>query len=95
MFNHALVFNNDLSSWNVSKSRSFHRMFRKALTFNIDLSNWDVSKSTNFNAMFSFASAFNQALCWNVFTTSNKDNMFNGLVGAKLEPYPDCILGNK
>jgi len=43
--------------------------------------------------MFSFASAFNQALCWNVLPTSKKDRMFQGLVGAKLDPYPDCISG--
>ena len=56
------VFNQDISSWDVSNVTSMRSMFTRANAFNQDIGNWDVSNVTNMNMMFQAASSFNQDL---------------------------------
>ena len=46
------LFNDDISSWDVSNVVSMERMFHGCETFNQDLSYWDVSNVTNMRGMF-------------------------------------------
>ena len=67
MFKNASTFDQDLSSWNVSKVIDMIGMFNGTEAFNQDIGTWDVSNVTNMFGMFYLASAFNQDLSsWNV-----------------------------
>jgi len=68
-------FNQDISGWNVSRSKSFAYTFTQfpgliiepnRTRFNPDVSRWDVSRSKSFRAMFAYALDFNADLSrWN------------------------------
>ena len=62
MFQGAVDFNGDLSSWNVSQVTHMSGMFLGASSFNQDISDWDVSQVTNMSDMFSDANSFDQNL---------------------------------
>jgi surface protein len=47
MFRGAIVFNQDISNWDVSKVTDMTGVFRGATVFNQDISSWDISKVTN------------------------------------------------
>ena len=47
MFVNAYSFNNDVSTWDVSRVTDMRRMFNGAESFNQDLSSWDVSSVTD------------------------------------------------
>lgn len=55
-----LVFNADISGWNVSAVTSMYGMFYKATSFNGDLSGWDVSSVEDMGSMFHEATFFNK-----------------------------------
>ena len=68
------VFNQDITSWEVSGVTDMSFMFFNNTTFNQDISGWDVSNVTSMFGMFSNATAFNQDIgLWDV---SNVTNMF-------------------
>ncbi|KAL3757568.1 hypothetical protein ACHAWU_001339 [Discostella pseudostelligera] len=78
MFDGAISFNGDLSSWDVSSVIYMSWMFYDADAFNGDLSSWDVSSVTTMDGMFSGANAFNQDLCaWaDIFPYSSAADIF-------------------
>ena len=45
-------FNQDLSSWNVSKVTKMFGMFRDATNFNQDISDWNISSVTDMGKFF-------------------------------------------
>jgi len=49
MFNQAIIFNNDISSWDVSLVTNMQGLFRLAHAFDSDISGWDVSSATKMN----------------------------------------------
>ena len=57
MFNGATAFNQNISSWNVSKVIDMSEMFYGATTFNQDLKDWDVSPEASVTDMFTDATA--------------------------------------
>ena len=72
------VFNQDISSWDVSNVTSMSEMFKES-AFNQDISNWDVRNLTDMYAMFKDNSAFNQAIGnWNVGNADKMGRMFEG-----------------
>ena len=72
-------FNEDISTWDVSKVTNMGYMFHSASSFNQPLENWDVSKVTNMKSMFAETTSFNQPIGdWNVGENVNMDYMFIG-----------------
>ena len=79
MFRSCLMFNTDISSWDVAQVTDMSGVFMEASIFNQDIGNWDVSSVTNMNSMFSNAEEFNQNLNnWNTSSVTNMGNMFIG-----------------
>ena len=71
------VFNQDISTWDVSNVTNMYGMFSGASSFNQDLSAWDVSNVTDMNYMFENATSFNQDLsAWDVRNVTNMSSMF-------------------
>ena len=71
------VFNQDISTWDVSNVTNMSSMFPGARNFNQDLSAWDVSNVTDMNYMFENATSFNQDLsAWDVRNVTNMEYMF-------------------
>jgi surface protein len=80
MFEDMILFNEDISSWDVSNVTNMRFLFNDATSFNQDISSWDVSNVTNISWVFSNASSFNQPLnSWNV---SGVTTLFHTFFGA-------------
>jgi len=83
MFCGATLFNQDISSWDVSNITDMSGMFSKAVAFNQPLNSWNVSNVTNMSYMFegdAYAeqSAFNQPLnSWDVSKVTDMSGMFS------------------
>ena len=70
------VFNQDISTWDVSNVISMSQMFEES-AFNQDISNWDVRNLTDMYSMFKDNSAFNQPIGdWNVGSVDEMWYMF-------------------
>ncbi|WP_461533045.1 BspA family leucine-rich repeat surface protein [Sinomicrobium sp.] len=83
MFLDVASFNQDLSSWDVSKVSSMFQMFRGAKAFNGSLSGWTPGLSLDagctLSGMFFDAASFNQDLSsWDVSKVSSMFQMFRG-----------------
>ena len=77
MFEVALSFNGNLSSWDVSSVTDMSSMFSYAYDFNGDLSSWDVSAVTDMSIMFNYAYKFNGDLSsWDVSAVTDMSHMF-------------------
>ena len=77
MFDVALSFNGNLSSWDVSSVTDMSSMFNYAYDFNGDLSSWDVSAVTDMSIMFNYAYKFNGDLSsWDVSAVTDMSHMF-------------------
>ena len=87
MFRFTNVFNQDISSWNVSGVTNMNSMFQASVVFNQDISGWDVSSVTDMTLMFNSTNEFNNGavgdvggkpLTWTTGTgTSNVTSMYN------------------
>jgi len=60
MFSEAVLFNGNISNWDVSNLTNCLQMFNGATSFNQDIGDWDVSNITNMGRMFEGATSFNQ-----------------------------------
>ncbi|WP_303661980.1 BspA family leucine-rich repeat surface protein [Williamsoniiplasma luminosum] len=77
LFEDAVLFNGDISKWDVSKVTNMKKMFKRALLFNGDISKWDVSKVTNMDDMFNNAAEFNGDISkWDVSKVTSMARMF-------------------
>ncbi len=77
MFQDAYLFDQAISTWDVSKVTNVQSMFQGASAFNQDISTWDVSKVENMVSMFRNTSAFNQNIStWDVSLVTNMSTMF-------------------
>jgi surface protein len=73
LFNSALSFNEDISSWDTAKVTNMNGMFYNADDFNQPIGSWDTAKVTSMISMFENAYAFNQYLSgWDVSLVSPK-----------------------
>jgi surface protein len=72
-----LLFNQNISDWDVSNVTKMGLMFYNASAFNQPIGNWNVSNVTNIYEMFGKASSFNQPIGnWNVSNVSSMGYMF-------------------
>ena len=84
MFKSATSFNQNISTWDVTRVRSFANMFEGATAFNQDISNWDPVRVNDMSRMFKNATAFNNEIRpWNISSMSTTDlagfvSMFEG-----------------
>ena len=79
MFDGAISFNGNLSSWDVSSVTAMPYMFQAATSFNQPLNAWDVSSVTDMSSMFIGATSFDQSLNdWNVSSVEYMPSMFLG-----------------
>ena len=77
MFYNAILFNQDLSTWDTSLITDMYGMFDNATNFNGNISNWDTSSVTTMLGMFKNAISFNQNLStWNTSSVTNMVAMF-------------------
>jgi uncharacterized repeat protein (TIGR02543 family) len=77
LFSSAGLFNQDISSWDVSAVTTMERMFERANSFDQDIGNWDVSAVINMSGMFISAGSFNQNINgWDVSSVTNMNAMF-------------------
>jgi surface protein len=86
-FNNA--FNQNIGSWNVSKSSSFYQMFYINEVFNnggsSSINNWQLKTTgtISMDAMFSRASSFNQPIGnWNTIAVNNMIGMFQSVTSV-------------
>ena len=78
MFYNAIVFNSDISGWNVSSVTNMSAMFENAQAFNQNIGGWDVSNVSNMNKMFESAYAFNQDISgWDVSSVTTMNDTFH------------------
>ena len=73
-----VIFNEDISSWDVSNVTDMREMFAESFSFNQPIGFWDVSSVTVMNGMFFMSSAFNQPIGdWDVGQVTDMSGMFN------------------
>ncbi|MDD3741082.1 MAG: BspA family leucine-rich repeat surface protein [Bacteroidales bacterium] len=78
MFYNADLFNQDISSWDVSNITDMSSMFSFADSFDQPIGNWDVSNVTNMSQMFKYATNFNQTIGnWDVGNVTDMSEMFS------------------
>ena len=77
MFEGALIFNQDISSWNTQDVSNMKNMFNTASNFDQSLNDWSVNNVTTMEGMFQDASMFNQPLNdWSVNNVTTMEGMF-------------------
>ena len=79
MFSGSNLFDQDLSTWDVSNVVDMSYMFSGAYDFEGNISNWDVSNVTNMQGMFKGCEYFNQNISlWNTSAVVDMSYMFEG-----------------
>jgi len=91
MFNEALAFNQDISSWDTSRFTDTSQMFKCSFpsAFNQDISSWNTDSITNASSMFQGASAFTSDLS-NWFSSGSLANAVN-LSGGITSIFRDAV----
>ena len=74
-----VVFNADVSGWDVSNVNDFAYAFTGCTAFNQDIGNWDVRNGLNFREMLQGATSFDQDINnWDVSNAENLREIFRG-----------------
>ena len=81
MFYNALMFDGNISDWDVSHITDMFSMFNSASIFNQPIGDWNVSNVIDMSGMFFGAKEFNQNINqWNVGHVKSMNNMFSNAV---------------
>ena len=79
MFYGAVVFNQDISSWDTSAVEDMDKMFYHAGDFNQDISSWNTKRVRSMMEMFCQAVSFNQDIsAWDTWRVFDMERMFFG-----------------
>ena len=79
MFWGMILFNGDISKWDVSRVIAMSRAFSYLASFNGDISRWDVSRVRDMSSMFWGAISFNGDISrWDVSSVKDMSSMFYG-----------------
>jgi surface protein len=85
MFNGAIAFNQDISSWNVSKVTSFYRTFFLASSFNQNLGAWTLrTAGTNLLQIFSGTNMSCQNYTDTIVSWANKIQLNGGPLNTNM-----------
>ena len=87
MFDRALVFNSDISGWNVSSVLDMSSMFDTAQLFNSDISQWNVQSVTKMTSVFKETprlSPCHKAAIWGSWGREQQSDAFNKHATAHL-----------
>ena len=76
MFYNCSIFNQDLSSWNVSNLKDSSYMFYNCQKINSDLNNQNMTNNLDMSYMFCDYYNFNQHLKWYVRSDANMTDIF-------------------
>mmetsp|Transcript_18700 Transcript_18700/g.22836 ORF Transcript_18700/g.22836 Transcript_18700/m.22836 type:complete len:166 (+) Transcript_18700:687-1184(+) len=87
MFYGADLFNQDISSWDVSEVTDMSSIFERATRFNQDISSWDTSRVTDIGYMFYDAESFNQPFCWNLTKKEHEQYLTGTKGGSELNKW--------
>ena len=93
MFNAAIVFNQDISSWNTSRVNNMYEMFLSATSFNQNIGNWQTGNVNTMRSMFQGASAFNNGDAPG--DSNNPLNWDTGLVNTMLNMFHSATVFNQ
>jgi len=75
----AIMFNQNLSSWNTSNITSMAQIFQGCTNLNQPFNSWNTEKVTTMNSAFLNCSSLNQSFAgWNTSSVTNFSSMFNG-----------------
>ena len=93
-FRSCSLFNEDISSWDVSNVESFRRLFHKCYSFNQNISRWDVSSAFDMRDMFNSAYEFNQSLIYwcvsNILSYPSNFALDSGLSESQYPVWGTC-----
>ena len=72
-----LLFNQDISGWDISNVIDISSIFLGATSFNQDISSWDTSSVTSMASTFFGATSFNQDIStWDTSNVTSMNGMF-------------------
>jgi surface protein len=86
VFNGASAFNQDISSWNMSKVTSVTGMFQSATKFDQNIGSWNISNVTNFTSFMSTKTP-------TTFSSTNLDAIYNGWSLIPVKPSISISFG--
>ena len=82
----AVVFNGDVSRWNIGSATTLSAMFAQAYSFRGDLSRWNTARVQRINNMFHYATSFNSPLnAWDVSQVTEAGWAFRGAISFNQE----------
>ena len=84
-YDYGIIFNQNISKWNVSKVKNMEKMFMYANNFNRNLYDWDVGNVTNMNSMFYMR--YNSSLFVRLSNNGDSSNKERQIISASGTPF--------
>jgi len=86
------LYNQNITSWNVSSVTTFSRMFQNNTAFDQNIGSWNISSGTNLSFMLYNSDAFNQDISsWDVNQVTSLTSFMQNATGLSTANY-DALL---